>query len=106
MGNHRTMAYSDRMLENLGKVRRVEVIAPSFTVLPWLLLGTPRLAIMQERLARAMTERFDIAYVPMPCPIPPMREMIQYHFTRSADAGLSWFREQLHAAASSWNLEN
>jgi LysR family nod box-dependent transcriptional activator len=105
-GNQRTLAFSDRMLENLGKARRVEVIAPSFTVLPWLLLGSPRLAIMQERLARAMTERFDIAYVPLPCPIPPMREMIQYHFTRSADAGLSWFREQLHAAAASWNLKD
>jgi hypothetical protein len=32
--------------------------------------------------------------------MPPMREMVQHHFTRSADQGLSWYRSQLHATAA------
>lgn len=106
IGNQRTISFGDRMLENLGKTRRIEVIAPSFTMIPWLLLETPRLAIMHERLARSMARRFAIAYFPLPFPIPLMREMVQYHFTRTADAGLTWFRQQLHAAASLSNPRN
>ena len=103
IGNRRTLSYADRILDSMGKPRRIEVIAPSFTVLPWLLLGTPRIAVMHKRLVRAMTERFDIVSYPLPCPIPPLREMVQYHFTRSTDAGLTWFRQELAAAAQSSN---
>ncbi len=99
IGNLRTPAFGDKVLEKLGKVRRIEVTAPAFTMIPWLLVGTRRLAIMHERLARVMARRFPIAYHPLPFHIPPLREMVQYHFTRSADAGLSWFRNHLHAAA-------
>jgi hypothetical protein len=28
--------------------------------------------------------------------MPPLREMVQYHFARAKDEGLIWLREQLH----------
>jgi LysR family nod box-dependent transcriptional activator len=99
IGNERTPAFGDKMLEAVGKTRRIEVIAPSFTMLPWLVVGTRRLAIMHERLARVMAQKFPIAYYPLPFTIPLMREMVQHHFTRTADPGLTWFRRHLHAAA-------
>jgi DNA-binding transcriptional LysR family regulator len=100
IGHHSTASFGDKMLERLGKSRRIEVVAPSFTMIPSLLLKTRRLAIMHERLARVMARRFSIAYFPLPFTIPLMREMVQHHFTRTSDAGLTWFREQLHIAAA------
>jgi hypothetical protein len=72
-------------------------------MVPWLLVGTPRLAIMHARLAHTMASRFSITSCPLPFAIPAMREMVQYHYARGADAGLTWFREQLQWAASSSN---
>jgi len=100
IGNNRTPAFGDKVLESLGKARRVEVTAPSFTMIPWMLVGTRRLAIMHERLARVMSRKFPIAYHPLPFHIPPLREMVQHHFTRNTDSGLNWFRHHLHAAAA------
>jgi LysR family nod box-dependent transcriptional activator len=100
IGNQRTTSFGDRMVQSLEKSRRIEVTAPSFTMVPWLLLNTRRLALMHERLARLMAKRFEISYCPPPFPMPPMREMVQHHFTRSADQGLSWYRSQLHATAA------
>jgi LysR family transcriptional regulator, nod-box dependent transcriptional activator len=106
IGNQRTASFADKNLAAIGKIRRIEVTAPSFTMVPWLLIDTPRLAVMAERLARTMASRFDIAYGPLPFPLPVMREMVQFHFTRRTDAGLVWFREQLSAAASLSNPTN
>jgi DNA-binding transcriptional LysR family regulator len=100
IGNQRAAAFGDKMCAALGLTRRIEVVAPSFTMVPWLLIDTPRLALMHERLARTMVARFSITYCPMPFSIPMMREMVQYHHTRRADAGLTWFREQVQIAAS------
>ena len=106
IGNQSSASFGDKMLERLGKSRRIEVVAPSFTMVPSLLVNTHRLAIMHERLARVMTGRFAIAYFPLPFTIPLMREMVQHHFTRTADPGLTWFREQLHIAAADSHPKN
>ena len=99
IGNSRIPAFGDIMLESLCKNRRIEVIAPSFTMVPWLLVGTRRLAIMHERLAMVMSRQLPIVYHPLPFQFPVLREMVQHHFTRAADSGLTWLRQQLHAAA-------
>ncbi len=99
IGNLRTASFGDRQLEQLGKVRHVEILAPSFTMVPWLLLGTPRLAIMHERLAVAMAAHFAIAHVELPFEFPPMREMAQFHSARARDEGLSWLRQELATIA-------
>jgi LysR family transcriptional regulator, nod-box dependent transcriptional activator len=96
IGNHHISSYADRFLQSSGRVRRLEVIAPSFTTVPALLENTLRLSLMHERLARAMTARFAIALAPVPFDMPPLREMVQYHFARAKDEGLIWLREQLH----------
>jgi LysR family transcriptional regulator, nod-box dependent transcriptional activator len=96
IGSQNSVAFADKMLEKLEKMRRVEVVAPSFTMVPWLLQYTHRLALMHHRLAKIMAARFPIACVPMPFELPPLREMVQYHFARAKDEGLIWLRKQLH----------
>jgi len=95
MGNQRTSAYADKMMEKLGRFRKIDVTASSFTIIPWLLIETNRIALMHERLARRMASMFPLAVAPIPFPFPPMREMMQYNRARSADEGLGWLRSQL-----------
>lgn len=99
IGRHRQVAYGDQHMQALGKHRRVEIVVPSFTLIPWLLIGTNRLALMHERLARAMAIRFPIAFAPIPFDFPLMREMAQYHNARAGDDGLRWLLNELRLIA-------
>jgi DNA-binding transcriptional LysR family regulator len=99
MGNLRTPAFADRQLELLGLKRRVEITAGSFAIVPWLLKGTNRLALMHERLAHIMSRDNPIATAALPFALPPMREMVQHHRARAPDEGLNWLRSELATLA-------
>lgn len=94
-GASRTSSYADRQLETIGRRRHVEITAPFFTAVPWLLEGTMRLAILHERLTKALRGRFDIATAELPFAIPPMNQQMFYHEAREDDAGLMWLRAEL-----------
>jgi DNA-binding transcriptional LysR family regulator len=100
VGAQRSPSFADRQLANLGKTRRVEVTAPSFTVAPWLVQGTNRLIFTHERLAIAMARHFPITVAPIPFAFPVMREMLQVHDARADDEALQWLRGRLHGAAN------
>lgn len=100
LGSHRTATVGDRHLELMGRTRRVEVIAASFAVLPWLLIGTDRLALMHERLARSAADHFAIRWTPLPFDFPPVEELVQFHETRASDAGVRWLIERIRAYAA------
>jgi DNA-binding transcriptional LysR family regulator len=95
VGSNHVPSFADRQLERMGRLRRVELTCGCFTVLPWLLVGTERLAVLHERLARQVVAQFPLALAEVPFAFPVMREMIQYHKTRESDAGLAWLRAQL-----------
>lgn len=99
-GRHRQSAFGDQHLEALGRNRNVEIVTSSFTVIPWFVMDTPRLALMHERLARKMAGLFPIAVAPLPFAFPIMREMMQFHSARRADDGLAWLRAHLDALAN------
>lgn len=100
MGNQRTNAFADNVIEKLGHTRRLEVTASSFTMVPWLLIETERLALMHERLTRQMAGMFPLAFAPIPFDFPLMREMMQFNRARSDDEGLTWLREELRRASA------
>ncbi|WP_321396805.1 LysR family transcriptional regulator [Emcibacter sp.] len=87
--------YIERALRSQGFQRVVEVTAPSFIQVPWLLSGTRRLALMHERLARLMAPGLSLTISEVPLDLPVMREMMQWHATRSTDAGLLWLRKKI-----------
>jgi LysR family nod box-dependent transcriptional activator len=97
MGPHRVTSFGDRQIEQIEPDRRIEAVASSFAVLPWLLVGTERLALMHERLAVLMAQHVPIAFAPLPFPFPMMREMLQYHRARSADEGLRWLISEIRS---------
>ena len=100
VGSNRVPSFADRQLERMGSQRRVEMTCGCFTVVPWLLAGTQRLAVLHESLAAQMATQFPLATAPLPFAFPVMREMIQYHKTRESDAGLRWLRQLLRSEAS------
>lgn len=89
------MTFVEAQLRALGISRREEIIVPSFAMVPELLVGTTRLAIMHERLARHIAKRTAIAFAPLPFAFPVMKEMAQFHTSRADDAGLIWLLDQL-----------
>jgi len=101
MGNARTPAFADSHLQHLAHNRRVEIAVASFASAPWFLIGTSRLAVLHERLAKAMAPMFDLAIAPLPFEFPRLREMIQFHEARANDAGLTWLRGELIEIARS-----
>lgn len=100
VGSTRVPSFADRQIERMGLQRRVEITCGCFTMVPWLICGTTRIAIMHERLARQMAAQFPLTLADLPFRFPVMREMMQYHQARDADEGLSWLRAQLRAEAA------
>jgi len=95
LGSNRVPSFADRQIDRLGITRRIELTCGCFTLVPWLVSGTNRVAVMHERLARQMARQFPLALKELPFEFPVMREMIQYHRSRETDDGLRWLREQL-----------
>jgi DNA-binding transcriptional LysR family regulator len=95
IGSQRQPAFADRQMKVMGLSRRIEVETHSFLTIPPLLIGTHRLALMQERLARRLCGHYPLAMQGLPFEFPHMREMMQYHETRHADEGLRWLKDLL-----------
>lgn len=96
LGQITRLTFAEAQLRALGIIRHEEVIVPSFAMVPDLLVGTMRLAIMHERLARLAARGSDIAIAPLPFPFVPMREVAQFHRARADDAGLNWLLGEIH----------
>ncbi|WP_144094606.1 LysR family transcriptional regulator [Croceicoccus sediminis] len=96
----RKHTFAEEWFERNGVERRIEVRVPSFIQAPFLVPGTMRLCVMHERLAHYMAKRLPLKVLPTPFPIPPMREMMQFHATREADPGLMWLREKIRELSS------
>lgn len=95
VGSNRVPSFADRQIERMGLERRIDLTCGCFTMVPWLICGTSRIAVMHERLARQMAGQFPLALSEMPFDFPVMREMLQYHRAREADEGLRWLRDEL-----------
>jgi LysR family transcriptional regulator, nod-box dependent transcriptional activator len=84
VGSNRVPSFADRQLERMGIDRHIDITCGCFTVLPWLICGTDRLAVLHV----------------LPFEFPVMREMIQYHKARETDEGLRWLRRELKVEAA------
>ncbi len=100
IGEERLPSFGDAYLVRMGIQRRIAMIAPNFGMLPWLLQDTDWLALVQGRLAAQMARNFPLAIAQSPVPIPPLREMAQYHVTRSSDPGLRWLIDLIRASTA------
>jgi len=97
-GEEHSSSFAGRNLTR--RPRRIEVVAPFFSAVPWMLPGTTRLAVMHERLARVLTPNLPLEVRPLPFEFPLMRETVQYHATREFDGGVRWLVDLLKERAA------
>ncbi|MDT0510107.1 LysR substrate-binding domain-containing protein [Novosphingobium sp. MMS21-SN21R] len=103
MGRTSRVTFAETHLKDRGNERKIEIYAASFSLVPELLVGTSRLAIMHERLAKMVRSRGEIVYQPLPFEFPVMKEMVQYHKTRADDPGIKWMVAQIAKCSEKFN---
>lgn len=95
-GPNSAPSYEEWFTRNYGdKSRRIDIVAGSFSTMPFLISGTPRIALAHRRLAEAYTRIMPLRIVEAPVQIPPLTEVIQWHHYGATDRALIWVRDQI-----------
>jgi len=92
-------AFESWFVQRYGLSRRIEVTTYSFAVLPFLVVGTERVATVHAMLAKRMQAAAPVTLLPVPLPMPPLEQAMQWHRHRTRDPGLVWLRELMQRAA-------
>lgn len=95
----RRVTFDARLISTGRRTRRQDVIAPNFTLVPELLLGTARIATLPTRLAHQMARRFPLQVQPCPVEIPGFTEKLQWHRHQDRDPAIVWLRSLLRETA-------
>ncbi|WP_326648071.1 LysR family transcriptional regulator [Streptomyces anthocyanicus] len=82
-----------RQLGMLGIEPRVEVSVDSFQIMPLLVDGTRRIALIQARLARLLAPLAAVRVVEPPYEAVPLSEALWWHPVHTHDAAHIWLRE-------------
>ncbi|MFJ9019533.1 LysR family transcriptional regulator [Streptomyces sp. NPDC102259] len=82
-----------RQLSMLGIEPRVEVSVDSFQVLPFLVAGTRRIALVQQRLAEQLRGVAAVRVMAAPYEVVPLQEALWWHPVHTHDAAHIWLRE-------------
>lgn len=82
-----------RQLSMLGIEPRVEVSVDSFQVLPFLVAGTRRIALVQQRLAEQLRGVAAVRVMAAPYEVVPLQEALWWHPVHTHDAAHMWLRD-------------
>ncbi|GAA0461289.1 LysR family transcriptional regulator [Streptomyces stramineus] len=85
-------ASAARQLGMIGVSPRVEVSVQTFQLLPYLVEGTRRVAMIQERLARRVAGLAAVRVLPCPFAAVPVQEAMWWHPVHTHDAAHMWLR--------------
>jgi DNA-binding transcriptional LysR family regulator len=83
---------ADRVLDELGVRRRVQVTVSGWLPLPFVVAGTDLVAIVPERLARRVAGMAGVLVVEPPFGHVDLIEAAWWHPSRSVDPALCWLR--------------
>lgn len=89
------IASAARQLTMLGVEPRVEIVVENFQSLPFLVAGTGRIALIQERLARRLAAYGGCAVHPCPYEALPILEALWFHPVQQSDPAHRWLRDTL-----------
>ncbi|MCY0854104.1 LysR family transcriptional regulator [Cupriavidus sp. D39] len=99
-GGGRRITFDARLISTGKRVRRQDVIAPNFTLVPELLLGTARIATLPTRLAQQMAKRFGLRILECPLDLPRFAENLQWQKYQEGDPAIVWLRKLLRETAA------
>ena len=85
-----------KQLHMVGIEPRVVAVSESFLALPFLVAGTDRFALIQQRLASTGSRPPRTSgSCPCPFPVTPLVEALWWHPVYERDAGHQWLRDRL-----------
>jgi DNA-binding transcriptional LysR family regulator len=84
--------------------RHIDIIAPTFGVVPHLVVGTQRVATMHSRHARLYQQLMPLRVIEPPPGLPTIREMVQWHRHLDSDPAIRWLLALLTSFAASSTL--
>ncbi|MBG0568564.1 LysR family transcriptional regulator [Actinoplanes aureus] len=93
-------ASAARQLRMLGVEARVDVVVDGFLQMPFLVAGTRRVALIQERLARRLAPVSGVRVLPCPFEVVPVAEAFWWNPLYRNDPAHIWLRGILTAAAA------
>jgi DNA-binding transcriptional LysR family regulator len=88
-----------RVLAAGNQRRKQDLIAPTFSLVPDLVVGSKRIATLPTRLARLMATRFPLTVKPCPVPFPAFAETMQWRRHLGGDPAIAWLRSILREMA-------
>ncbi|MFE5029842.1 LysR family transcriptional regulator [Streptomyces sp. NPDC056656] len=92
VGNPRLIAAE---LEAQGIDQVSELNVQAHVVIPFLLIGTPLVSFVQERLARLVQVGTSLHFQPSPVPLQPLVEAVYWSSANSDDPAHTWLRTRL-----------
>lgn len=85
----------------LGIEADVHIVVESFLAVPFLVAGTGRVALLQERLARRLAPAARVRVLPCPWEVVPLKEALWWHPSLRGDPAHTWLRGALRRASAS-----
>ncbi|MFC9358971.1 LysR family transcriptional regulator [Rhodococcus sp. NPDC057014] len=92
-------SFAETQLDAIALPFRVEASTTSYVAAPFLLEGTQMVAVLYERLARALRGNADIRLLEPPVALAPITEVMYWHPRHSDDPGHRWLRRGIRQAA-------
>ena len=90
-----------RQMRMAGIEPHVQVVTESFLAVPGLVAGSPRIALLQERLVRLLPVDVGVRALPCPFPVGPLVDAMWWHPVYNRDPEHTFFRDLLARAAAS-----
>jgi len=102
LGAYRATPIDEQYVLQAGINRRIEITVGAFDLIPELVVGTPRIAMLQRRLAEHYAQTLPIRIMELPFAFNPIMVAMQWHRHNTTDPAQSWFRDTL----TKWAGEN
>ncbi|WP_034593309.1 LysR family transcriptional regulator [Hamadaea tsunoensis] len=98
---HRGTAFTTAAheLRQLGVELDVRMVAESYALLPAMIIGTRRVALIQRQLGLQLSAGGRVRALPCPFEAAPLIEAMWWHPMNDTDAGHQWLRERFTEAA-------
>ena len=110
---HLVVRMEGRMLSIVEHTWRIEDLSPrvaasatSFTSMIGMIRGTPYVATIQARLARALAAALGVRQMTSPIEIPQLREALLWHARNDFEPGHRFMRELIIEVAKDFNVES
>lgn len=87
--------HDDRFFQRMGHLKTQAISVPSHALIPYFLIDTKRISVVQKRQAIEFCKRFPLQFLPVPGGVPKITEMLQWHSANNDDKTLLFVRNKL-----------